>query len=77
MSKLFDGDMKRFVNDMLVSKQQYLKRTRVVEVEGELYEYSWGERAEAEVKKSTVFKFVCELYSCRPRVYAEQFDIVK
>jgi len=77
VSQLFDGDMKRFVNDTLVSKQQYLKRTRVVEVEGEQYEYSWGERAEAEVKKSTVLKFVCELYGCRPRVFAEQFDIVK
>merc|ERR1712106_971454 len=50
-SQLFDGDMKRFVNDTLVSKQQYLRRTRVVEVEGQQYEYSWGERAEAEVKK--------------------------
>jgi len=77
VSQLFDGDMKRFVNDTLVSKQQYLRRTRVVEVEGEQYEYSWGERAEAEVKKSTVLKFVCELYGCRPRVFAEQFDIVK
>jgi len=77
VSLLFDGDMKRFVNDTLVSKQQYLRRTRVVEVEGEQYEYSWGERAEAEVKKSTVLKFVCELYGCRPRVFAEQFDIVK
>jgi len=77
VSQLFDGDIKRFVNDTLVSKQQYLRRTRVVEVEGEQYEYSWGERAEAEVKKSTVLKFVCELYGCRPRMFAEQFDIVK
>ena len=76
-NQLFDGDVKRFVNDVLVNKQHYIKRTRIVEVEGEQYEYSWGERAEAEVKKSSVLKFVCELYGCRPRVFAEQFEIVK
>jgi len=77
VSQLYDGDVKRWVNDTLVSKQQYLKRIRLVEVEGEQYEYSWGDRAEAEVKKSSVLKFVCDLYGCRPRVFAEQYDIVK
>jgi len=76
-NQLFDGDARRFVNDVLVNKQHYLKRTRIIEVEGEQYEYAWGERAEAEVKKSSVLKFVCELYGCRPRVFAEQFEIVK
>ena len=30
------------------------------------------------MKKSTVLKFVCELYGCsaEPRMFAEQFDII-
>jgi len=77
ISRMYDGDLKRWVNDCLVSRQHYLKRTRLVEFEEEKYEYSWGDRAEAEVKKSSVLKFVCELYGCRPKMFAEQFDIIK
>ena len=29
MSELFDGDTKKFVNDILVGRQHYLKRDRV------------------------------------------------
>ena len=73
---LFDGDVKKFVNETLVGKQHYLRRERVqvswgniwksnhnhylrcvIIIEGpdpevEIYEYSWGERAELEVSQS-------------------------
>jgi len=75
---LFDGDIKKFVNDVLVSKQHYLKREKVDnnDPEVEVYEYSWGERARLEVKESDVLKMVCELYECEPRMFKEQYDKV-
>jgi len=79
VADLFDGDTKKFVNDVLVGRQHYLKRDRVQgpDPEVEAYEYSWGERAELEVKKSEVLKMVCELYECEPRMFKEQYDKVK
>jgi len=79
VAELFDGDTKKFVNDILVGRQHYLKRDRVQgpDPEVEAYEYSWGERAEFEVKKSDVLKMVCELYECEPRMFKEQYDKVK
>jgi len=79
VAELFDGDTKKFVNDILVGRQHYLKRDRVIgpDPEVEAYEYSWGERAELEVKKSDVLKMVCELYECEPRMFKEQYDKVK
>ncbi len=47
------------------------------DVEVEAYEYSWGERAEAEVKKSSVFRMVCEVYEVEPRMFKEQYEKVK
>jgi len=77
VSCLFEGDIKKFVNDTLVSKQHYLKRSRVLDVEGEQYEYAWGERARVEVKKSSILKFICEIYGCKPKMFTEQFNEVK
>jgi len=79
VADLFDGDTKKFVNDILVARQHYLKRDRVQgpDPEVEAYEYSWGERAELEVKKSDVLKMICELYECEPRMFKEQYDKVK
>ena len=75
---LFDGDAKKFVNDILVGRQHYLQRVRVQgpDPEVEAYEYSWGERANLEVKKSDILKMVVELYDCEPRMFKEQFDKV-
>jgi len=79
VKELFDGDIKKFVNDVLVGRQHYLHRTRVQgpDPEVEAYEYTWGERAELEVKKSDILKMVVELYDCEPRMFKEQFDKVK
>ena len=76
---LFDGDVKKYINDILVSRQHYLKRDRVEtgDAEVEAYEYSWGERAKMEVRESDVLKMVCELYECEPRMFKEQYDKVK
>ena len=75
---LFDGDIKKFVNDVLVTKQHYLKREKIDnnDPEVEVFEYSWGERAHLEVKESDVLKMVCELYDCEPRMFKEQYDKV-
>jgi len=79
VAELFDGDIKKFVNETLVAKQHYLKRERVqtVDQETEVYEYSWGERAEKEVKPSSVFKMVCEVYGCDAKEFKEQMDRIK
>jgi len=76
---LFDGDIKKFVNETLVGRQHYLHRTRIQgpDPEVEMYEYTWGERSTLEVKKSDVLKMVVELYNCEPRMFKEQFDKVK
>jgi len=78
VTELFDTDVKKFVNDILVSRQHYLKRDRVEtgDPEVEQYEYSWGERAKLEVKESDVLRMVCELYECEPRMFKEQYDKV-
>merc|ERR1712227_637556 len=75
---LFDGDIKKFVNDVLLTKQHYLKREKIDnnDPEVEVFEYSWGERAHLEVKESDVLKMVCELYHCEPRMFKEQYDKV-
>lgn len=54
------------------------RRTRVVgaDKEKEYYEYQWGDRAEAEVKKSDVLKMVCQVYDCEPRMFKEHYDMV-
>jgi len=79
VAELFDGDIRKFVNETLVAKQHYLKRERVqtVDQETEAYEYSWGERAEKEVKQSSVFKMVCEVYECEPKMFKEQMEKIK
>jgi len=74
------GDVKKFVNEILVGRQHYLNRTKVPQqdVEQECYEYSWGERAELEVKRSSVLRMVCQVYDdCSPKMFKEQFDKVK
>jgi len=79
VDELFDGDIKKFVNEILAGKQNYLKRERVMgpDPEVEQYEYSWGERAELEIKRSSVLKMICELYECSPKMFKEQYDKVK
>lgn len=79
ITELFEGDVKKFVNEVLVGKQHYLRRERVQgpDPEVESYEYTWGERADLEVKKSDVLKMVCELYDCEARMFKEQFDKVR
>ena len=76
--ELFDGDIKKFINEVLVNKQHYLKRDKLEtnDPEVEVWEYSWGERAKLEVKESDVLKMVCELYDCEPRMFKEQYDKV-
>ena len=78
LTELIDGDIKKFVNEVLVSRQHYLVRSRddTGDPEVESYVYTWGERARLEVKESDVLKMICELYECEPRMFKEQFDRV-
>ena len=44
VSELFDGDTKKFVNDILVGRQHYLRRDRVQGPDpevGEGFQYKW------------------------------------
>jgi len=46
--EMFDGDIKKFVQDTLVQKQHYLKKERNVHIEdSEQFDYFWGDRADA------------------------------
>jgi len=75
---MFDGDMRRFVNETLVSKQHYLRKERNIHIEdSEQFEYSWGERADAEIKQSLVFKMICEVFGCDPKMFKEQYERIK
>ena len=78
VTALFDGDIKKFVNDVLVSKQHYLMRAKedTGDPEAQVFSYTWGERARLEIKESDVLKFVCDCYECEPRMFKEQFDKV-
>ena len=78
VTAMFDGDIKKFVNDVLVSKQHYLMRTKVEtgDPEAQVFSYTWGERARQELNEKDVLSFVCECYECEPRMFKEQFDIV-
>ena len=78
LMELFDGDIKKFVNEVLVTRQHYLKRDKVEnnDPEVEVFEYSWGERAKLEVKGSDVLKMMCELYECEVTMFKEQYDKV-
>jgi len=78
VAELFEGDVKKFVNDILVSRQHYLVRSRedTGDPEAEVYSYTWGERAKLEIKESDVLRLVCDVYECEPRMFKEQFDRV-
>ena len=45
--------------------------------ESEQYVYLWGDRAEAEVKPSMVFKMVCGVFKCEASMFKEQFDRIR
>jgi len=79
VNETFDNDIKKFINDVLVTKQHYLKRERVqtADAEAEVYEYSWGERAENEVKESSVFKMVCDVFECEGKMFQEEWERIK
>ena len=42
-----------------------------------VFEFMWGDRAEAEVNKSDVLKMVSEVYECQPCMFNEQYDKVR
>jgi len=63
-------------------KQHYIDAVRVEHAEGDSaetpsYEYSWGKRAELEVKKSDLLRMICQLYNCKPSAFKEQYDQIR
>ena len=55
------GDVKKLLK--LLIKQGYLEHNRKPNTDPAIYEYRWGYRAHAEVKKADVLKFVCKVCS--------------
>jgi len=79
ITAFYDGDTKKFINETLVTKQHYLRRESIktLDMDAEVYEYSWGERAEHECKPSEVFRMVCDMYECDGQMFREQMDRIK
>jgi len=78
LAEIFDGDVKKYINDVLVTKQHYLRKVKKECVDAEqVFEYMWGDRADAEVKKSDVLKMVSDVFDCAPKMFNEQYEKVK
>ena len=55
------GDVKKFLKTL--TRQQYIEQLRQLNSDPPLYEYIWGPRAHAEVKKGDVLQFVCKVWA--------------
>jgi len=76
------GDIKEMIRKEWGQKQHYIDAVRVEHAEGDSaetqsYEYSWGKRAELEVKKSDLLRMICQLYNCKPSAFKEQYDQIR
>jgi len=66
------GNVKEFVTSTMV-KQKYLSAE--VEQLTRKVSYSWGPRAEHEISKHELLKFVCKMYKDRtPRSWSAQYE---
>merc|ERR1712141_112765 len=76
------GDVKELIRKEWGQKQHYIDAVQVESTEGDSaetrsYQYSWGKRAELEVKKSDLLRMICNLYSCKPSAFKEQYDKIR
>ena len=76
------GDIKELIRKEWGQKQHYLDVARVDSTDADAaesvsYEYSWGRRAELEVKKSDLLRKICKLYNCKPSAFKEQYDQIR
>lgn len=66
------GDVKKVVTDEFV-RQKYLEYVKIPHTEPVEYEFRWGLRAEKEVSKLKLLKFVGELFDQDPQSWTQQF----
>ncbi|CAL8366851.1 unnamed protein product [Lota lota] len=66
------GDVKKLVTDEFV-RQRYLEYTKIPHTEPVKYEFSWGQRAEVEISKLKILKFLGELHNQDPQRWSQQY----
>jgi len=71
-------DIKAFIKEEYCKKQHYIQ---VIESDGpdevtKKYEYRWGIRAQAEMRKVEILKNVAALYQCQPSDFKEQYQSI-
>ena len=76
------GDVKELIRKEWGQKQHYIDAVQVESSEGDAaetrsFQYSWGKRAELEVKKSDLLRMICQLYNCKPSAFKEQYDKIR
>lgn len=75
--KLFP-DVKSLIFKEWGQRQNYLniKPIDTGDTDSVSNEIRWGERARLEVKQSSVFKIICQMYECKPKDFKEQYEKV-
>ncbi|XP_034534279.1 necdin-like 2 [Notolabrus celidotus] len=66
------GDVKKVVTDEFV-RQRYLEYVRIPHTEPIEHEFRWGQRAELEVSKTQILKFMGELHEVDPQSWSQQY----
>ena len=73
------GNVKTLIEKEWGQKQHYIKvdKDDSAEPDTPANLYSWGERAELELKKSDVLKYVAKIYDKKVRDFSEQFNKIR
>ncbi|XP_012663035.1 melanoma-associated antigen B16-like [Otolemur garnettii] len=67
------GDPKEFITKDLV-KEKYLEYRQVADSDPAQYEFLWGPRAHAEVRKMEILEFLAKVHGTDPKSYPSQYE---
>jgi len=70
------GNIKNLIDKEWCQKHHYIQmeKDENSDPDNPHFIYSWGERANVEVKKSEILKYIAEVYEKNPREFTEQYD---
>uniref|UniRef100_H0XDY4 MAGE domain-containing protein n=1 Tax=Otolemur garnettii TaxID=30611 RepID=H0XDY4_OTOGA len=67
------GNPKKFITQHLV-KEKYLEYRRVADSDPARYEFLWGPRAHAEVRKMEFLEYLAKVHGTEPQSYPSQYE---